>query len=202
MLVTAAILHKEISKLLTPSATAMQCKLSQSPFPEMREKAARVRAQAYCPVSLSQGLKRHVEYDCPHCGWPTHYSRKEWEADSEHGRYWPRLREANEDEHDLRSGRELGEFNLPGQQPYEEAISMGNWDVFFYTRGFPSINSDRSRRHVSKLLTYPSTIASVLHENSPYSLRNQRLTGEGLRSLTGKAQALDPTNAVLILALH
>ena len=152
----------------------------------MREKARRVREQAFCPVSLSRGSQKHVAFDCEYCGWPTHYSRAEWAADSEHGRYWPRLREANEDEHDLRSGRELGEFTLPGAQPYEEAISMANWDVFFYTRGFPSINSDRSRRHVSKLLTFPTTIASVLHENSPYSTRNQRLTPEGLRSLTGK----------------
>lgn len=156
-----------------------------------------MKASAYCPVSLSQGIQRHVEYDCPYCGWPTHYSRTEWEADTEHGRYWPRLREVNEDEHDLRSGRELGEFNLPGPQPYEEAISMATWDVFFYTRGFPSIDSDRSRRHVSKLLTFPATIASVLHENSPYSMRNQRLTAEGLRSLTGEAGYLYERSVVI-----
>lgn len=162
--------------------------LSQSPFSEMREKAKRVREQAYCPVSLSRGQMKHVEYECPNCGCPTHYSRAEWEQDTEHGRYWPRLREVNEDEHDLRSGRELGEFNaLPGQQPYEEAISMGSWDVFFYTRGFPSIDSDRSRRHVSKLLTFPITVGTVLHESSPYNTRNQRLTPEGLRSMTGKS---------------
>ena len=63
---------------------------------------------------------------------------------------------------------------------------MANWDVFLYTRGFPSIDTDRSRRHISKLLTYPISIASVLHENSPYTLRNQRLLPEGLRSLVGK----------------
>ena len=161
--------------------------LSQSPFPEMREKAKRVKAQAYCPVSLARGTQRHVEFDCPYSGWPTHYSKAEWEADTQHGRYWPRLKEVNEDEHDLRSGRELGEFNLPGPQPFEEAISMGTWDVFFYTRGFPSIDSDRSRRHVSKLLTFPATIGATLHENSPYSTRNQRLTAEGLRSMTGES---------------
>lgn len=130
-------------------------------------------------------MQRHVEYDCPSCGWPTHYSRAEWEADREHGRYWPRLKEVNEDEHDLRSGRHLKEFELPGEQPWEEAISMANWDIFFYTRGFASIDTDRSVRHVSKLLTFPITIGSVIHENSPYNMRNQRLTAEGLRSLTG-----------------
>jgi splicing suppressor protein 51 len=63
---------------------------------------------------------------------------------------------------------------------------MGNWDVFLYTRGFPSVNTERSRRHVSKLLTYPMSIGSVLHENSPYTLRNRRLLPEGLRSLFGE----------------
>lgn len=62
---------------------------------------------------------------------------------------------------------------------------MGNWDVFLYTRGFPSIDTERSRRHVSKLLTFPLSIGSILHENSPYNLRNQRLLPEGLRSLFG-----------------
>lgn len=74
-----------------------------------------------------------------------------------------------------------------GEQPYEEAVSMGNWDVFLYTRGFGSIDTERSRRHVSKLLTYPMSIASVIHENSPYTLRNSRLLPEGLRSLVGAA---------------
>jgi len=67
---------------------------------------------------------------------------------------------------------------------------MANWDVFFYTRGFNSIDSERSRRHLSKLLSYPITIASVLHENSPLTIRNQRLTKEGLRSLTALRQSL------------
>lgn len=72
-----------------------------------------------------------------------------------------------------------------GQQSYEEAVSFANWDVFWYTRSFNSIDTDRSRRHASKLLTYPITVASILHENSGINLRNQRLTPEGLRSMTG-----------------
>ncbi|GAA6004972.1 Mss51p [Rhodotorula paludigena] len=167
--------------------------LSQSPFPEMRAKGDRIRAAAYCPVSLDKhGEKVHVAFECPDCGYPTHASEQRWKEDENHARYWPRLREANEDEHDLRSGRELTEFRLPGEQPYEEAVSMGNWDVFLYTRGFPSIETERSRRHVSKLLTYPITIGSVLHENSPYTLRNQRLLPEGLRSLLALRRTLHP----------
>ncbi|GAA5837556.1 hypothetical protein JCM9279_006787 [Rhodotorula babjevae] len=167
--------------------------LSQSPFPEMRAKGDRIRQLAYCPVSQDQhGDKVHVAFECPDCGFPTHASEQRWREDPNHGRYWPRLREANEDEHDLRSGRELTEFRLPGEQPYEEAVSFGNWDVFLYTRGFPSIETERARRHVSKLLTYPITIGSVLHENSPYTLRNQRLLPEGLRSLMALRRTLHP----------
>ncbi|KAI5477783.1 mRNA processing-related protein [Pseudohyphozyma bogoriensis] len=167
--------------------------LSQSPFPEMRAKSERIKALAYCPVSLQKyNEKVHVAFECPDCGYPTHASEERWAEDEEKGRYWPRLREANEDEHDLRSGREMTEFKLPGDQPYEEAVSMGNWDVFLYTRGFDSIDTERARRHVSKLLTYPLTIGTVLHENSPYTLRNQRLLPEGLRSLVALRQALHP----------
>lgn len=166
--------------------------LSQSPFAEMRAKGDRIRHLAYCPVSLEKYHEHvHVQFECPHCGFPTHASEQRWAEDENHARYWPRLREANEDEHDLRSGREMTEFDrLPTEQPYEEAVSFGNWDVFLYTRSFPSIESERSRRHVSKLLTYPVTIGSILHENSPYTVRNQRLLPEGLRSLMGPPACL------------
>ncbi len=160
--------------------------LSKSPIPAMRARGERVRALAPCPVSLSRdGVRRPVRFECPDCGWPTHYSEKEWSEDAEHGKYVGRLREANEDEHDLRSGREMTEFKLPGLQGFEETINMSNWDVFFYTRNFNSIETDRSRRHVSKLLTFPTTVAGVLHENSPYTKRGHRLTHEGLRSMIG-----------------
>lgn len=72
-----------------------------------------------------------------------------------------------------------------GPQGYEETISFANWDVFWYTRGFPSMDSERSRRHASKLLTYPITIGGAVHQNSGLTLRNQRVTPEGSRSLAG-----------------
>ncbi|KAF8831708.1 hypothetical protein HHX47_DHR1000954 [Lentinula edodes] len=142
----------------------------------------------------------HVSFECPDCGWPTHCSEEHWKEDKEHEKYCSRLREANEDEHDLRSGRRMPEFELPGTslqrfkhpchsrvetgpQGYEEAISFANWDVFWYTRGFNSMDSERSRRHASKLLTYPMTIGSVLHQHSSLMLNNQRLTPEGSRSM-------------------
>jgi splicing suppressor protein 51 len=46
------------------------------------------------------------------------------------------------------------------------------------------ISSERSLRHLTNVLSYPYTIAGVLHENSPYSLKN-RLTIEGLTSMAG-----------------
>lgn len=159
----------------------------------MRARGERIRSLAPCPVSMSKyKVRRLVNFDCPDCGWPTHYSEKEWAEDTEHGKYVGRLREANEDEHDLRSGREMSEFKLPGGQGFEEIINMSNWDVFFYTRNFTSIETDRSRRHVSKLLTFPTTLGAVIHENSPYTRRSRRLTHEGLRSMLAIRQTLHP----------
>lgn len=90
--------------------------LSQSPIPAMRARGERVRRLAPCPVSMARdGIRRNVEFECPHSGWPTHHSEKEWREDTEHPKYIARLREANEDEHDLRSGREMVEFKLPGK---------------------------------------------------------------------------------------
>jgi hypothetical protein len=88
--------------------------LSASPFREMRDKSSRIKELAFCPVSMSEGKQVHVAFECPDCGYPTHASEEKWAADPEKGRYWPRLKEVNEDEHDLRSGRELVEFKLPG----------------------------------------------------------------------------------------
>ena len=51
------------------------------------------------------------------------------------------------------------------------------------------MDTERSRRHASKVLTYPLTIGSVLHQHSNLTLSNQRLTPEGSRSLAGKSRA-------------
>lgn len=47
------------------------------------------------------------------------------------------------------------------------------------------MDSERSRRHASKLLSFPVTIASVLHQYSYLTQSNQRLTPEGSRSMAG-----------------
>lgn len=96
------------------------------------------------------------------------------------------LREINEDDHDLRSGRFFPEFSYPGPQLDEAQINMTNWDTLLYSREFVAINEERPMRQVTRMLTYPVTIASVLHELSPYSLkRGERLTVEGLKSFSG-----------------
>ncbi|KAF7295322.1 zf-Mss51 domain-containing protein [Mycena indigotica] len=174
---------------------------SKSPFPMLQSRANVIKGLAPCPVCTeshelghpqAEPEPRNVEFECPDCGWPTHCSEEHWKEDKEHDKYCKRLREANEDEHDLRSGRRMVEFELPGPQGYEEAISFSNWDTFWYTRGFMSMDTERSRRHASKLLSYPITIGGALHQFSPLMLSNQRLTPEGSRSMAAIRSTLHP----------
>lgn len=166
--------------------------LSESPSAAMRAKGELIRRVGQCPIS---GLG--INYECPISGYPTHHSEQEWQADAQHQREFAwRLRQSNEDDHDLRSGRPLTELvNLPYYQDNEFAINFASWDTFFFTRGFKSVDSPRSVRHLSKLLTYPVTIASVLHPFSPYQ-PNMRLTTEGLRSMTALRYTLDSKRRV------
>ncbi|KAF8201621.1 zinc-finger of mitochondrial splicing suppressor 51-domain-containing protein [Pholiota molesta] len=179
--------------------------LSKSPFPAVVARGEAIQTLAPCPVCASSHGHIHahtkaqpkaVKFECPDCGWPTHCTEEHWKEDTEHQKYCSRLREANEDEHDLRSGRRMREFEMPGPQGYEEAVSLANWDVFWYTRGFASMDTERSRRHASKLLTYPITIGGALHQHSGMTLNNQRVTPEGSRSLAAIRSTLHvPTGA-------
>jgi splicing suppressor protein 51 len=129
----------------------------------------------------------HVDFECPDCGFHVYCSKEHW-ADhyEEHLEVCDTLRQINEDDHDLRSGRVFHEANLPDVQFDQAAVNMSNWDTFMYTREFEAINSDRSMRQITRLLTYPITIASVLHELSPYTIKKgERLTVEGLKSFSG-----------------
>lgn len=98
------------------------------------------------------------------------------------------LRQTNEDDHDLHSGREFPEFEYPGPSIEEAVVNMTNWDTYLYTKEYEAINEEQSMRQATRLLTYPMTIASVIHELSPYNIRKGgRLTPEGLKSLGGKS---------------
>lgn len=96
---------------------------SKSPFPMLQARGEAIKRIAPCPVcttSHEEGIPQehsepqNVQFECPDCGWPTHCSEEHWREDEEHKKYCLRLREANEDEHDLRSGRRMVEFELPG----------------------------------------------------------------------------------------
>ena len=108
---------------------------SKSPFQTVRERGEAIKKLAPCPICLKDASHDHahahepegamnatpprknVAFECPDCGWPTHCSEEHWKADEEHQRYCGRLKEANEDEHDLRSGRRMTEFEMPGAVP-------------------------------------------------------------------------------------
>ncbi len=129
----------------------------------------------------------HVDYECPDCGIPVYCSQEHWAEDYEsHMEICETLRQINEDDHDLRSGREFPEFEYAGPRMEEAVVNYTNWDTFLYTRDFDAIDDERSLRHATKLLTYPATIGSVLSELSPYNIRRGgRLTTEGLKSFSG-----------------
>ncbi|KAL0077689.1 hypothetical protein J3Q64DRAFT_1746916 [Phycomyces blakesleeanus] len=173
-------------------------KLSESPIPELRERGSYISKYGVCPVCdlHDHEHKKPPVYECPDCGYPTHCSDDHYHKGREaHKEICSILREQNEDDHDLRSGRTMKEFEFPSSQGFDEAVNMSNWDVFFYTRSFPSMDSDRSMRHVSKLLTYPVTVASILHQSCPYKL-GKEITPEGMRSISALRSILYPRNEV------
>lgn len=182
---------------------------SRSPSAAIRARAAFIRANAYCPhpahaqtrVATSpvdaearkaaaggHEAPARAGFECPDCGIPIYCCEEHWMEDFEnHLEVCETLRMINEDDHDLVSGRFFPEFDYPGPQEEEWVVNMTNWDTFLYTRQFNAVNFDRSMRQVTRLLTYPITIGSVLHELSPYNVRSGgRLTPEGLKSVSGK----------------
>lgn len=178
---------------------------SDSPVPEFRRRAAFMRQHAHCPhpdhqptkvSTLPEGEQTEtgdmppckVDFECPDCGVPVYCSKEHWmDHYEEHLKVCDTLRQINEDDHDLRSGRVFHEANLPDLQLDDAAVNMTNWDTFMYTREFNAVDSDRAMRQITRLLTYPVTVGSILHELSPYNIQNGgRLTTEGLKSFSGK----------------
>ncbi|KAF2743999.1 hypothetical protein M011DRAFT_521306 [Sporormia fimetaria CBS 119925] len=187
--------------------------LSESPIPEMRKRAAFIKQHAYCPHPSHQATRpakhegdlearksptegappAHVNFECPDCGIPVYCCEEHWADDYEqHLEVCDIMREANEDDHDLRSGRYFREFSMPEGQPEEVLTNMSSWDTYMYTRDYDALNDDRQMRHATHLLTYPMTIASVLSELSPYNMRSGRLTPEGLKSFSALRHSLHP----------
>lgn len=162
----------------------------ESPYEDLRTRAAYIRTSALCPVT-----KKPVNYVCPISGIPTHHSRDAWESDTEYHekKKYELLKKVNLYEHDLRSGRTFDEFVFPGEQENDFMTSLTNWDSFFYTRDFNPMNTEYNLAAATKVLTYPLTIASVMHKLTPYFLEPKGpLTLEGLKSLAALKYTLYP----------
>ncbi|MCJ1308466.1 translational activator for mitochondrial COX1 [Agyrium rufum] len=187
---------------------------TNSPIPAIRRRAAYIKQHAYCPHPSHNSTRvptsphdfearktssslppAHVDFECPDCGIPVSCCEEHWMEDYEaHLEICDVLRQINEDDHDLRSGRFFPEFDYPAYPQMDEAlVNMSSWDTFLYTRNFNAINDERSMRQATSLLTYPITVGSVLHELSPYNIRKEgRLTLEGLKSLSALRYTLHP----------
>ncbi|KAK3671364.1 translational activator for mitochondrial COX1 [Recurvomyces mirabilis] len=169
-----------------------------------------MRQNAYCPHPDHQPTRapinpddleaqktgavppRHVSHECPDCGIPVACSEDHFvDTYESHLEICDVLRQINEDDHDLLSGRFFPEFEYPGPQIDEAQVNLINWDTLLYSREFNAVNEARPMRQVTRLLTYPITVGSVLHELSPYNLKD-RLTPEGLRSLSALRYTLHP----------
>jgi splicing suppressor protein 51 len=101
------------------------------------------------------------------------------------------LRQINEDDHYIKSQRVFREGMLPIRQLDEAVVNMMSWDTYLYTREHDAVHSERAMRHVTRMLTYPVTIASILHELSPYrwAASGSRVTGEGIKSFAGASRS-------------
>ena len=101
-----------------------------------------------------------VDFECPDCGIPVYCSKDHWADHYEaHLEICDTLRQINEDDHDLRSGREFHEFEYPDWQFEQAAVNMTNWDLFLYTREYNAVDDDRSMRHLTRLLTQSPSAA-------------------------------------------
>ena len=129
----------------------------------------------------------HVNFECPDCGIPVYCCEEHWADDYEvHMDICDALRQVNEDDHDLRSGRVFSEFEMADMQMEEILVNLTSWDTYLFTREYEAINDMRAMRQATRVLTYPITVGSILHELSPYHIRSGgRLSTEGLRSLSG-----------------
>lgn len=162
----------------------------ESPYEDIRERAALIRAKALCPVT-----HKPVNFVCPYSGIPTHHSKEAWEQDKEYHelKKYEKLKKVNLYEHDLRSGRQFTEFVFPKAQERDFLVNLSNWDSFFYTRDFPPMNDEFNMAAATKVMTYPTTISSLLFKHTPFLLEPKGpLTLEGAKSLGALKYSLYP----------
>lgn len=162
----------------------------QLPVEELRMRAATIKASLLCPVT-----KLPIQYTCPELGIPTHHLREAWELDTEYhelGRA-QKLRWVNVCEHDLKLGREFPEFDFPQQYDPDFQVNLNLWDAFFITRQFEHVDSDFLQACVTKMLSYPATMAALLHQFLPYLGQPKGpVSREGLKLLAALRYLLYP----------
>lgn len=173
-----------------PSEENRFCKMDESSVQEIRRRADFIKARAKCPVT-----GKPINFTCPKSGVPTHHDEIAWKNDTDYwkSKKWLALKAANMFEEDLRSGRDFSELDFPGPITDDQVANLMNWDTFFYTRGFASMDNEFQLAISTKLLTYPMTVAGVLSEFSPYALKPKGpLTLEGLKSAAALRYTLFP----------
>lgn len=155
---------------------------------------------------IDKGKSRlRPEHTCNDCGFPTHCSEDHLAADEVHKKeVCQMLRQWNEDEHDLRSGRKFWEMNFPGLQPKEALLNFSSWPYIFVSRKFPKqlYTSPIAQRHVSRLLTYPYTIASMLSNPWVYQQSDKIVTDLGWHILSRLSHAVDVANKAAMKDYH
>ena len=114
---------KNVDQTPTLADTELFHPFSQSPFGDIKARGEAIKKIAPCPICAesykhTKAIPCAVKFECPDCGWPTHCTGEHWEADKEHAKYCSRLREVNEDDHDLRRGRRMREFEMPGKSRF------------------------------------------------------------------------------------
>ncbi len=145
----------------------------------LRDRAAHIRQVGKCPVT-----GKLIKFTCPLSGIPTHYSIDDWKADNNYHKHaiWKILKKVNIYENDILSDRYFPEFRFPYEQQLDRRVNFMNWDTFLYTRSFWNVDNELQLAAVTKPLSYPITIASVLHQFFPYSLSpSGPATEEGMK---------------------
>lgn len=105
--------------------------LSKSPLAPVRAKAEWITAHGNCPTckeEAPEAKSKPPTYECPDCGYPTHCCEEHYKmGKEEHKHVCGTLREVNEDEHDLRSGRRMREFEFPGTTYLPRSSYVGDF---------------------------------------------------------------------------
>jgi hypothetical protein len=99
--------------------------LPRSPIDDLRKRGAFITRYGICPVCEEEAGAAFGEqrrglaptYVCPDCGYPSHCSEQHYLRDLGHHKehVCAVLRETNEDDHDLLSGRQMFEFEFPSK---------------------------------------------------------------------------------------